>query len=186
MKKFLTAITLGVLTMLALTGCFQEAPQAEQKQTEQKVETKQPVISTKAIEPVEYTTVKEKIENIDVYGTDFEGALVSNCSKEAEALNAKLKGTIKTAGLTNSGSTSSINVLKSGNSDNLTKEQIETITNPCAELGSNQVLKVTSDYILWGYPKCSGGVATAEGEFGYEDYKACLEVEAELIEYLGN
>jgi len=140
----------------------------------------------KAIEPTVYTTLKDKIENIDTIGFDFEGVLVSNCSKEAEALNAKLDGSIKTVSLTAEGK-SFLNISKSANPDKLTKEQLETIITPCAELGANQVLKVTDEYILWGYPSCSAG-AIPEEKFQpdlYKDYQNCLKVEKELNDYLG-
>ena len=141
--------------------------------------------SFKAIEPANYVTVKEKIENMDSIGFDMPAVVISNCSKEAEGLNKSLEGTIKSVGLGEYGSTKYLNILKSANPDKLTKEQLEAIADPCSELATNQVLKVTDEYILWGYPKCSGGAIPAEGEPGYQDYQDCLKIEKELNDYLG-
>ncbi|MBN1494330.1 hypothetical protein JW911_01185 [Candidatus Peregrinibacteria bacterium] len=207
MKKSLIALMLILACALVLTGCFQ-SPQAEQKKPEEKTKiTEEATDETvtadtetteveggggvAADEKTEYymvAPVKEKLENFEKYSHTFQGSLLINdCNDEAKDLNEKLvAGGIKEVQVYQ-GETISLLIYKTVNPGKLSKEKIIAISDPCAELGANQVLKVTDEYILWGYPSCTGG-ALPDPELQpelYEDFTNCLKVQNELADYLG-
>ena len=84
-----------------------------------------------------------------------------------------------------------ISLIRTDNPDQLTKEELKAIINPCSELGSNEVLMATKDAIYWGYPYCSGGAVPANfvpdnpQSQDYLDYQGCLKIQSQIIEYFG-
>ena len=198
MKKLLSAIALLTATMLALTGCFQP-PQAEQNQPQTKTEIvngqKQEVVlpEPEVVPETDVVPPTGKVSEFSVAGRMtnevnwqvYEGDIVNGCSPEAIALNQQLK----TAGMKMnelySSMYNSIVVYKTLNPDKLTKTQLEAIVTPCAELGSKQILRVTDEDILWGYPSCAAGAVPDEKlqPEQFKDYNDCAAIEKDLKAY---
>jgi hypothetical protein len=193
MKKSFVALMLTAITALILTGCFQ-APQAEQKQPEAKTEIVNGVKEEVVIPEPEVVPPTGKVSEFSVAGRMtnevnwqvYEGDIVNGCSPEATPLNQQLK----TAGMTMnelySSMYNSIVVYKTLNPDKLTKAQLEAIVTPCAELGSKQILRVTDEDILWGFPSCAGGALPDEKlqPEQFKDYNDCAAIEKDLKNYL--
>lgn len=110
--------------------------------------------------------------------------LFYGCNEEVEELNETLNaGEIMMYEAFASNSTN-VTLYKTENPDKLTKEEVEAIVTPCGELGANQVLEVTDEYIVAGFPYCSGG-AIPDEELQpelYADYEDCMVVQDELHE----
>ncbi len=123
------------------------------------------------------SSVSEKLANYEMCSMDFVGDLdmiQGNLNEEAKALNEAMKK-------------EEIKKLTLFSSDSMNLELYKTINdivNECAQLGSNHALEVTDDYIIWGYPNCTAGLAPSPDSQPemYADYEDCMIVQDELYE----
>ncbi|MBD3156724.1 hypothetical protein GF369_02745 [Candidatus Peregrinibacteria bacterium] len=192
MKKLALAGIVSILATVALSGCMsvpEEDTQAPADETTPVVEDVQEEetdveedIAKDEVEDTEEATEEEDDKFTIAYteGND----LFYGCSEEAIALNETLNaGEIMMFKAFESDSMD-ITLYKTENPDKLTKEEVEAIVTPCGELGSNQVLEVTDEYMVVGYPYCTGGLAP-DPELQpeqYADYEACMVVQEELAD----
>lgn len=202
MKKSLAVLMLAAVCALTLTGCFQ-SPQAEpeQNQPETITEVKDEVVVPPAEEleggggvaadetganyPEAPATIAEKLDDFEKYGTKYTGDIIYGCNTEADELNKNLKSGGILAVQVYKSSFHDVTIYKTTNPDKMTKGQLEQIADSCAELGTNQVLKATEDYVLWGYPVCAAG-ALPDPELQpelYKDYFDCVKATDAVAAY---
>ena len=207
MKKLALTGIISILATVALSGCMsvpQEetttktqdntqvteettTPQSEMKEEEK---TKEEAVNDEDNEETEETsmtdTEKEEDNIADKFTETYTGGhdLFYACNDKVKDFNAKINADEIKMYMPFQSNSMSIVLYKTKNPDKLTKEELKAIVDPCGELGANQVLKATDDYIIIGYPYCTAGVAP-DPELQpnqYKDYEKCMVVQNELKE----
>jgi len=175
MKKLTLAGITSILAIVALSGCMsvpKETPTA-------------PTTTDNTTPVVEETPATNETASDNFTETYTEGEdLFYGCNEDVKALNEKINA--KEIKMYKAFTSDSMNITlyKTANPDKLTKEEVDAIVSPCAELGANQVLEATDEYIVVGYPYCTGGVAP-DPELQpklYADWKDCMAIQDELQE----
>ena len=197
MKKLALAGIVSILATVALSGCMSvpeeedtQAPADEttpivedvQEETDVTDEVEDGMQDEDEVEDTEEAT-EEGDEKFTTAYTE-EKDLFYACNEEVEELNEAINAEEIMIYEAFESPSMSITLYKTANPDNLTKEEAEAIVSPCAELGSNQVLEATDNYMIVGYPNCTGGAAPSPDSQPemYADYEDCMIVQDELYE----
>lgn len=196
MKKLALAGIVSILATVALSGCM-SVPEEEdtttpadettpvvEEETQEETDGEEDVAEDE-VEDAEEATQEEDDKFTTAYTEERD--LFYACNEEVEAFNETINA--EEIMMYEAFESPSINITlyKTVNPDNLTTEEAQEIVKPCGELGSNQVLEATEDYIIAGYPHCTAGIKPSpEGQPEmYADYEACLIVQEELEDQFG-
>jgi len=102
-------------------------------------------------------TIAEKLADFEKYSSPTTADIIFGCNTKADDLNKKLKSAGVQAFPVYSSATRDIEIYKTANPDKMTRAELEEIASACQEGGSNEVLKATDDYIIWGFLPCDLG-----------------------------
>jgi len=166
---------------LALTACAQTTVAPESTD----VETTSAVVDATSIVP----TLKDKIEDSASYtlvtDKDEKASVVPVCDDFSTAYSEKVQnGDVKVFYLYKSKDhLYDLKMYMIPNYD-LSEDDLENVSK-CGELGANFLVKVLGENSVWGATSCAGGDVPLANQPGYEDYKACSLIEAQLNDYLG-
>ena len=200
MKKVTLAGIISILATVALSGCMsvpeEDTTTPDNTQVTEETTTPQSEMSEEETvndennneeeSSITDTEKEEESENntADKFTETYTGGhdLFYACNDEVKDFNAKINAEEIKMYMPFQSNSMSIVLYKTKNPDKLTKEELNAIVDPCAELGSNQVLKATDDYIIIGYPYCTAGIAP-DPELNpqqYKDYEKCMVVQNKL------
>ncbi len=187
MKKYLFLLALSGILITGLSGCL-GVPREEVIQDDETIVTDKSAVMEDEPEAVEKKiTVAETIENFDSY-VDSDVDILLTCPEEytqaAAFVEKAHENGVKELVLLDS-EEYGMTLYITSNPDGVNTKTFKDTVDKCIDgAGMKGPLKAYDNYLLWGFPMCSSGVAPTEDQPGYDDFQKCVEISEDILEYL--
>jgi hypothetical protein len=190
MKKFAAIVFLTALFTFVFSGCIQQQEQQPAEEPQEQVQQEKEMEEPQMEEEEQEDDLITQIENPENYTeSDIEDLRLLPCADYPES--SEFIEEAEDAGIKEypayDGDFIDITLYMTPNVQDVDTEEFKEIVEKCITgAGMINALKAYDDYLLWGYPYCTAGVAPnpeREPE-QYEEYTECIEFQEKLTEYL--